>query len=459
MQNLSDQELDDLFKRAAEKSEGDSAMPDWTDMNNRLDQAERGGFFWQNKGVITGSVLVITVAVLLWWGLELELSGDDVRTIAEQVQHSKDSESEIDNKVQLKSNESDSKTSENKMPETSSGFSEENDDRSLSEDNDEVAFELNPVSNSKPEKIPTVHKARQEIEVAKASANLREKQIDQEKVSSKSQNDFDVVGITEKNNETKIENKEVINEQVVEINAVVSNADRSDLVSTDSVIIEEEPVNKLEETVTDQSKDESDKKEDEPSKSYRGFSIKLAISPDYSTVKSVQPDKMGLNYGLLVEYGFSKNLSVATGLIRANKFYSAHKIEYNGQASDKVDGDCRMWDVPVTLYYTFSPQRTWSLYAGLGVSSYLMSKENYVYYVEGGYGNVYTYEQTVRGKNNEWFSMLNLSVGVNKQLNTRWAIQLEPFYKAPLAGVGEGDVSLASLGAFLNLKYNFSTIK
>src|SRR5690606_31870751 len=136
---------------------------------------------------------------------------------------------------------------------------EENDDRSLSEDNDEVAFELNPVSNSKPEKIPTVHKARQEIEVAKASANLREKQIDQEKVSSKSQNDFDVVGITEKNNETKIENKEVINEQVVEINAVVSNADRSDLVSTDSVIIEEEPVNKLEETVTDQSKDESDK--------------------------------------------------------------------------------------------------------------------------------------------------------------------------------------------------------
>jgi hypothetical protein len=25
--------------------------------------------------------------------------------------------------------------------------------------------------------------------------------------------------------------------------------------------------------------------------------------------------------------------------------------------------------------------------------------------------------------------------------------------------VGEGDVSLASLGAFLNLKYNFSTIK
>jgi hypothetical protein len=114
-----------------------------------------------------------------------------------------------------------------------------------------------------------------------------------------------------------------------------------------------------------------------------------------------------------------------------------------------------MWDVPVMLYYTFSPERTWSVYAGLGASSYLMSKENYIYYVEGGYGNVYTYEQTIRGKNNEWFSMLNLSIGLNKQLNTRWAIQLEPFYKAPLAGVGEGDVSLASFGAFFNLKYNF----
>ena len=34
-------------------------------------------------------------------------------------------------------------------------------------------------------------------------------------------------------------------------------------------------------------------------------------------------------------------------------------------------------------------------------------------------------------------------------------LQLEPFVKAPLSGVGEGEVDLVSSGLFINLKYNF----
>lgn len=451
MQNQSDQELDDLFKRAAEQSEGDSAMPDWTDMNNRLDQAERAGFFWQNKTVITGSILGLAVAVLVWWGLETRFAKDEVQATAKQVQDSKGidkKDSEEDASLQS----IDSRSSKDEASDTHFGISGKDNDRSIS-GSGKVELDLESNSFSKPEEISIVSDNSKRIEDVKISTELKGERNDETKISPENQKSISVVGISEEGRENKREEQ-----QLTEKPNTVAIRNQTVLASTDSIAVEEEPVSKPEELVTEDDKDGVDK-DDESAKAYRGFAVKLAVSPDYSTVKSVQPDKLGVNYGLLVEYSLTKNISVATGLIRANKFYSARDIEYYGQASDRVDGDCRMWDVPVMLYYHFSPGQTWSLYAGLGASSYLMSKENYIYYVEGGYGNVYTYEQTIRGKNNEWFSMLNLSVGLNKQLNTRWAIQLEPFYKAPLAGVGEGDVSLASFGAFFNLKYNFLNTK
>lgn len=452
MQNQSDQELDDLFKRAAEQSEGDSAMPDWTDMNNRLDQAERTGFFWQNKTVITGSILGFAVVVLVWWGLETRFAKDEVQATAKQVQDSKGidkKDSEEDASLQS----IDSRSSKDEASDTHFGISGKDNDRSISGSGKvELVSESN--SFSKSEKISVLSGNSKRTEDVKISTELKGERNNEAKISREEEKSLSVVGISEEGREIKIEEQQLIEMP----NMVAINSNQAGLILTDSVTLEEDLVSKPEEHVTDDNKEGKDK-DDESAKAYRGFAVKLAVSPDYSTVKSVQPNKLGVNYGLLVEYHLTKNISVATGLIRANKFYSARDVEYYGQASDRVDGDCRMWDVPVMLYYHFSPSQTWSLYAGLGASSYLMSKENYIYYVEGGYGNVYTYEQAIRGKNNEWFSMLNLSVGLNKQLNTRWAIQLEPFYKAPLAGVGEGDVSLASFGAFFNLKYNFLNTK
>lgn len=452
MQNQSDQELDDLFKRAAEQSEGDSAMPDWTDMNNRLDQATRAGFFWQNKTAITGSILGLAVVVLVWWGLGTRFEGDEVQASAKQVQNGKDiAHQESEDDASLQSVESSASTDE--VSDTHFGISEKDNDRSISgSSKNEVVSKSN--SFSKPEKIAVLSDSYKEVEETQISSGRKGERNVETKISPDEQKDLSVVGISEEGRENKIEKQQFTEKP----STVAMSSNQTVLVSTDSIAVEEEPVSKPEAHIAEDKKEGADKN-DESAKAYRGFAVKLAISPDYSTVKSVQPDKLGVNYGLLVEYNLTKNISVATGLIRANKFYSARDIEYYGQASDRVDGDCRMWDVPVMLYYNFSPGQTWSLYAGLGASSYLMSRENYVYYVEGGYGNVYTYEQTIRGKNNEWFSMLNLSVGLNKQLNTRWAIQLEPFYKAPLAGVGEGDVSLASFGAFFNLKYNFLNTK
>lgn len=443
MQNLSDQELDDLFKQAAEKSAGDTVMPDWTDMDNRLNEAERTGVFWRANKIIRGSIMVITVAVLVWWGMD-EAKTRMASTTTQVLTKRNDTTGSI---AMATSEEAEKKL----KPESINT--------------------LNHITDEIVAKQETVSRSHSSLNVQEKSTVERVgKQSGEKKKSSEQSNAINGV-----NNSRKMLDKEsvastsgyVLAEDKastvasIQTNAVqvgpVSFSNKAEWIVVDSVETEKqehetELLNEEEEDTQTQLH-----KHEDPlhRKFYQRFLIRLSISPDYSTVESIQPDKIGLNYGLLAEYTITKNLSVAAGLIRSNKFYTAHNIEYYGQTSDRVVGDCKMWDVPIMLYYNFSPERKWSFYAGLGVSSYLMSNENYVYTIKGGYGNIYTYYKTIHGQNKEWFSMLNLSVGLSKQLNAHWAIQLEPFYKAPLAGVGEGDVSLASLGAFFNVKYRF----
>lgn len=184
------------------------------------------------------------------------------------------------------------------------------------------------------------------------------------------------------------------------------------------------------------------------------LSIRLLASPDFTSVGYSSPGKTGWNYGAMLEFHVSRRLSVAAGIIRSKKLYETPRGDYRGIPVEDLKGDCRIWDIPLNLYYHFTPVRRWSIYTGIGFSSYVMRKENYVYMMNTYYGP-HKYELEVEKKNNEWFKMLNVSVGLERQLNSHLAIQVEPFLKAPLAGVGEGDVSLASFGAFISLKYNF----
>jgi hypothetical protein len=201
---------------------------------------------------------------------------------------------------------------------------------------------------------------------------------------------------------------------------------------------------------------EPEAKEDQAA--FNRFAIKLAVAPDYTTVESATPEGLGINYGVLFEYRITKHWSVATGGIWSKKIYSAYDVEYSGYNADWVDGDCRMWDIPINVYYNFSSSKPFSFYASLGLSSYIMNEENYVYYIETPYGT-YDYPKQIKGENNEWFKTLNVSMGMQFRMSQQFSLQFEPTLKAPLAGVGEGEVSLVSLGAFFNLRYEIPVNK
>jgi hypothetical protein len=55
-------------------------------------------------------------------------------------------------------------------------------------------------------------------------------------------------------------------------------------------------------------------------------------------------------------------------------------------------------------------------------------------------------------------SVVNLSVGYERNLGRRFSWQAEPFLKLPLGGVGFGKVRLGSGGVFVSLKYKMGKL-
>jgi len=210
-------------------------------------------------------------------------------------------------------------------------------------------------------------------------------------------------------------------------------------------------------TATDSGTVQKDWKNEKQAASHSWF-VKLPVSPDFSSINYSTPGKPGINIGLLGEYGFSRHFSVSTGAIYSKKLYGAKDPDksyssggWTAKASS-LDGDCRVLDIPINVTYYIFPESKTNLFVTLGSSSYIMLKEKYVYTVWANQRD-YQYEENFSHKNNEWFSMLNISIGVQRRIGEHFFVQAEPFLKAPMSGVGEGKVNLVSTGVFFSLKY------
>lgn len=220
------------------------------------------------------------------------------------------------------------------------------------------------------------------------------------------------------------------------------------VMSPDSTLVQLNEISKTDSSAVTDLKDET-KKSNEDGKWF----IKVMASPDNSSINFASTTFAGSNFTALIEYQLNNRWSLSTGFILSNKKYSTDAdVVYSGKKAKGLDGSCQVIDIPITAYYRISTRNRFSFYSGFGFSSYLMLSENYKYSIVYN-STSYPYETKVEGRNNEWFKMINLSLGVNYQLTHRWSLQAEPFAKLPIAGVGEGKVMLSSTGLFLGIKY------
>jgi len=190
------------------------------------------------------------------------------------------------------------------------------------------------------------------------------------------------------------------------------------------------------------------------------WSVAILGAADISTVRFTYAHNVSYGYGAVVGYHFNNHWSVHAGLIYTQKNYKAAGADFNVPKSSwlsnytiiKVAGTCSMWEMPLTSRYTFHLRPKQSYFASLGLSTYFMQSEKYTYQ--------YYYQQRLvsrtiqySNKNNYWGAVAHVSAGISKALLPNVWLQIEPYAKIPLKGVGFGSISLTSMGINAGLQW------
>lgn len=187
------------------------------------------------------------------------------------------------------------------------------------------------------------------------------------------------------------------------------------------------------------------------------FSLSLLLAPDVSALKIQDIRGLGTSAGVSVAYFVHPRWSVQTGALYAFKTYQGREGYKSGYGPDPLglQGDCWVLDVPLNLrFYPISrPLDRW--FVSTGLSSYLMLREDYTLEYENNSGEPYSYEVQVKNENQHYLGVLNFSFGYERILSKRLSIQVEPYLKLPISGIGEGEVSLKSAGTLIGLQYNW----
>lgn len=197
-----------------------------------------------------------------------------------------------------------------------------------------------------------------------------------------------------------------------------------------------------------------------PSGRKGSFSVTLFAGPDVSNVKFSSMGKFGLMAGVQANYYFAERWSISTGISFTKKYYKARPKDFTPKGNmiyydiEAIEGNCAMWDIPLNLRYDFTVKPNRRAFVSAGISSYLMTSENYdYYYLYNGYRSSKNWKTD--SNSNYLFSVINLSAGKEWQIGKKLFFQAEPYLKVPVKGIGNGDIQLNSYGIIFGLKYQF----
>ncbi|MBL0155324.1 MAG: hypothetical protein IPP93_18385 [Chitinophagaceae bacterium] len=211
-------------------------------------------------------------------------------------------------------------------------------------------------------------------------------------------------------------------------------------------------------------KPENSKTAKTKSKKTSHFFVFASAAPDVSyTSNSGNAGALKLAVGGGIGYIYKGKLGIRAGFFTARKEYTAPPDAYHGNAAfysyypnlQSIDGNCKVYEIPVLLTYHFGGAKQHSWFAGAGLSSYLMKSETYTYFYKPVIsGPVVNRSYSITNKNKHYFSVLDLSAGYTRKLGKSFSISAEPYVKLPMSGVGLGKVKLNSAGVMFSVGFS-----
>jgi hypothetical protein len=277
--------------------------------------------------------------------------------------------------------------------------------------------------------------------------------------------DFDKQGFPDNTSKTQSINPDPSINTSREINSnTTSEKDRKDVEKTEK----EKQQAVLEETdkqpLTEQLPAEEPKSKTAKSKTKKGNGLFFSLSagPDIGTIGLHNSGKLKLSAGIGIGYRLSDRISVQTGFYTARKIYTAKAEDYNAPdwwrsyypTLEKIDADCKVYEIPLYVNYNFTKNKKSNWFGTIGISSYLMKREEYDYHYKTSAGQPATRSWVYKNENNHYFNVVTLAAGYERNLNQNLSFSLSPYFKMPLNGVGFGKVKLNSAGvlASVNIK-------
>ena len=185
------------------------------------------------------------------------------------------------------------------------------------------------------------------------------------------------------------------------------------------------------------------------------FAVGVAYSPDLSTVGLKNFTSPGSRWKVLGELHLPGRFAVTTGIVWVQNKYTATKGEYVTPVNlspDLVDAKCEMIDIPLNLRYDIIASQRHRAFVSGGASTYLVLSQYYDFFFDDpkpGLPDEWQSDETV----NYPFSIINISLGYEYRIGRRSALQIEPFIKIPITGIGWGSVDLNTLGVYLSYKF------
>ena len=207
-------------------------------------------------------------------------------------------------------------------------------------------------------------------------------------------------------------------------------------------------------------KNSPESKTKEKSKKKSTFFFTLSAGPDISATGNDKLGKAKLLVGGGLGYTYKDRLTFRTGFYTGRKIYTSSPESYHPPASfwayypymEKVDADCRVYEIPLSLSYNFGRSSKQNWFASAGISSYLMKKETYNYYYKyTATGPTIEKKWVIEDENKHYFSVLTLSGGYQRNIGKSVSVMVEPYFKVPLGGVGFGKVKLNSGGILFSV--------
>ncbi|MEO6134776.1 MAG: hypothetical protein ABIP35_06460 [Ginsengibacter sp.] len=189
--------------------------------------------------------------------------------------------------------------------------------------------------------------------------------------------------------------------------------------------------------------------------------LTLTTGVDVSGVKlfSFSENTPTLKSGFGLGFQLNKKISIETGFYLGAKKYVAGPGDYKYSPGsywsmvdlNKVDANCFVYEIPLLLHYNILQNPSTRYYAGTGLVSYIMKKEDYKYNYTR-YGTELTSEKTYRG-NIHLLSSFQFHIGIEKSLTEKLSLLVAPSVTIPMQGIGNGKVKLYSTSLQAGIKY------